>query len=356
NDFAEFAELCTLDTASRGKTVSLECDIDFGSTDFSPVPTFGGRFNGNGYTISGIRFERDGSRIGLFRYVQEGAIISSLKVKGNITPGGTKSHVGGIAGENSGTIENCTFEGNIKGENLVGGIAGLNLENGRIISSISFGSIIGENSTGGIVGKNEGLLQDCTNNTDINTSYEEKKKDLSEMDIEADAPLENYKTEKEENEEESVLGHTDTGGITGYNSGIIKGCVNNASVGYQHVGYNVGGISGRQSGYILGCVNNGFVQGRKDVGGISGQAEPYLLLQPSENSMQNIQSELDKLHTMVDRLVSDTDNLGDESRKDFDSIIARAENAKSSAKSLIDRGTDFADDNLSQINAQAAVL
>ena len=356
NDFIAFSKLCTLDTASRGKTVSLECDIDFSSTDFSPIPTFGGRFIGNGYTISGIKLERDGSRIGLFRCVQNGAVISSLNVKGDITPGGTKSHVGGIAGENSGTIENCTFEGNIKGENLVGGIVGLNCENGRIISSSSFGSIIGENSTGGIVGKNEGFLQDCANNADVNTSYEEKKKDLSEMDIEADAPLENYKTEKEENEEESILGHTDTGGITGYNSGIIQGCINNASVGYRHVGYNVGGISGRQSGYILGCVNKGFVQGRKDVGGISGQAEPYLLLQTSENSMQNIRTELDKLHTTVDRLVGDTDNLGDEFRKDFDSIIAQAENAKSSAKSLIDRSTDFADDNLSQINAQAAIL
>lgn len=356
NDFIAFSELCTLDTASRGKTVNLECDIDFSSTDFSPVPTFGGRFNGNGYTVSGVKFERDGSHIGLFRYVREGAVISSLNVKGDITPGGTKSHVGGIAGDNSGTIENCTFEGNIKGENLIGGIVGLNRETGRIISSSGYGSIIGENSTGGIAGKNEGLIQDCTNSTDINTSYEEKKKDLSEMDIETDAPLENYKTEKEENEEESVLGHTDTGGITGYNSGIIKGCMNNASVGYQHVGYNVGGIAGRQSGYILGCVNNGFVQGRKDVGGISGQAEPYLLLQTSENSMQNIRDELDKLHTMVDRLISDMDNLGDESQKDFNSIIDQTENAKSSAKSLMDRGTDFVDDNLSEINAQAAIL
>lgn len=54
-DFVAFAKNCTLDTWSENKTVYLMCDIDFSDTEFLPVPTFGGTFYGNGFTLSGIR-------------------------------------------------------------------------------------------------------------------------------------------------------------------------------------------------------------------------------------------------------------------------------------------------------------
>ena len=70
----------------------------------------------------------------------------------------------------------------------------------------------------------------------------------------------------------------DTGGIVGYSSGVVQSCVNRGTVGYPHVGYNTGGIAGRQDSYLSGCTNSGTVYGRKDVGGIVGQAEPYVLV------------------------------------------------------------------------------
>ena len=54
-ELIEFSKNCTLDSWSRGKTAELTCDISLEGSDFSPVPTFGGAFNGNGYTISGLR-------------------------------------------------------------------------------------------------------------------------------------------------------------------------------------------------------------------------------------------------------------------------------------------------------------
>ena len=59
-DFIKFANNCTLDSWSQGKTVSLAADIDFSGADFVPVPTFGGTFNGNGYTLLGISCEEKG--------------------------------------------------------------------------------------------------------------------------------------------------------------------------------------------------------------------------------------------------------------------------------------------------------
>ena len=355
-DFVKFARNCTLDTWSQGKVVNLTCDIDFEKSDFSPVPTFGGTFNGNGYTISGINILGSGSYLGLFRYVQQNGKITSLNVKATITPDGSKSYIGGIAGENCGFIENCSFDGTVKGENVIGGIAGNNADNGQIISCISAGTVTGENSTGGIAGKNEGLIISCTNNAFINTEYEDEKKDLEDINTDADAFVETYKSERSETEESSVLGHSDTGGIAGRTSGIVQGCTNKGTVGYPHIGYNVGGICGRQSGYLLGCRNYGIIQGRKDVGGIVGQMEPYILLSTSETDMKSIRSELNLLRSMVDNFIADTDSLGDNSRIHLDKIAKHAEAATDNAEILSDGITDFIDDNISEINSQTALI
>ena len=192
-DFINFSKQCTLDTWSQGKTVNLNCDIDFSGMEFSPVPTFGGTFNGNGYTISGINFSKNGSYLGVFRHVQQNGKISNLKVQATFIPNGSKSYIGGIVGENDGVLEQCNFNGTVKGENVIGGIVGNNADNGQIISCISNGSVIGENSTGGIAGKNSGFIQNCINDAIINTIYEEKKNNISNIEIDAGAMIENYK-------------------------------------------------------------------------------------------------------------------------------------------------------------------
>lgn len=355
-DFIAFSKKCTLDTWSQGKTVNLNCDIDFENDDFSPIATFGGTFNGNGYTICGINFSKSGSYIGVFRYLQPSGKISNLNVSATITPNGSKSFIGGIVGENHGVVELCGFEGTLKGKNVIGGIVGNNADDGHIISCSSTGSVVGENSTGGIAGKNSGFIRNCTNNSAVNTIYEEEKNDLSDIDTDKGSIIENYKNNAEETEEESVLGHSDTGGIVGYSSGVIQGCSNNADVGYKHIGYNVGGISGRQSGYMLGCKNYGTIYGRKDVGGITGQIEPYILLKVSESGLHNIRKELNKLNILVNQLITDTDSLAIDTEQHLTDISEYSKNARHYTEILLNQGTDFIDDNLGEINAQSAIL
>ena len=53
-DLVQLAENCTLDSWSQGRIVRLEADIDLSGTDFTPIPTFGGTFEGQGHTISGL--------------------------------------------------------------------------------------------------------------------------------------------------------------------------------------------------------------------------------------------------------------------------------------------------------------
>ena len=355
-DFVNFAKKCTLDTYSVGKTVNLTCDIDLSDTDFAPVPTFGGTFSGNGHTISGIKFTKNGSKSGLFRYIQYCGKVTGLTVKGDFLPSGTKSFIGGIAGENNGLIENCTFDGKIAGDNVIGGIAGKNGSSGKIVSCQTYGSVIGENSSGGIAGKNDGFISNCTNDAQVNTVFEEKKLDIKDIDVDTGAIVETYKTKREENEEDSILGHTDSGGIAGYNSGVLQGCRNNAAVGYPHVGYNIGGIVGRQSGYILGCENYGTVKGRKDVGGIVGQMEPYILLDVSEISLKSLRDELSTLNRMVNRFVSDADSLDSDVEEHLDKISEQSETARNSTETLLNEGTAFVNDNVDEINTETAII
>ena len=128
DDLVQLSKSCQLDTYSQGKTVYL----DLSGSDFVPIPTFGGTFEGQGHTVSGLELSGDASHMGLFRYVQAVGTVRDLKVTGNIDAAGTLNEIGAIVGTNYGTISGCSFNGTISGENNVGGIAGTNEGSGMI--------------------------------------------------------------------------------------------------------------------------------------------------------------------------------------------------------------------------------
>ena len=103
DDLIQLAENCRLDSWSQNRTVVLEADIDLSSVDFNGIPSFGGTWEGQNHAITGLSLSQDGSVQGLFRYVQQGALVRDMTVKGRIKPGGTRASVGGIAGSNAGT-------------------------------------------------------------------------------------------------------------------------------------------------------------------------------------------------------------------------------------------------------------
>ena len=80
------AKDCALDAWSRDKTVVLTAGLDLTGADFTPIPTFGGVFDGQGHAISGLSLTASGSTVGLFRYVQPGAAVRNLTVKGTVAP------------------------------------------------------------------------------------------------------------------------------------------------------------------------------------------------------------------------------------------------------------------------------
>lgn len=285
-----FAESCKYDSYSLGKTISLTSDLDLTGLDFEGVAYFNGTFEGNGHTIKGISLAPKGSDYGFFRYIGESGEVKDLKLSGNITPSGTQENIGGLVGVNYGIVRNCSFEGSVSGQDSVGGIAGRNSGCGQLIFSSSNALVLATNYTGGIVGTNEGLVNGCRSQSSVNIEELEPTLDLGGVDLGSF------------NLTQNVVNRNDMGGIAGTSSGVIIDCDNQGTVGFAHTGYNVGGIAGSQSGIIFTSTNEGKIYGRKDIGGIVGQAEPYVESEYLEDKVRQTQADIKRLNNTLNNI------------------------------------------------------
>ncbi len=320
-DLRSLAHSCTLDSWSRGKTVVLDNDIELTDDDELPIPTFGGTFNGNGHTISGLSITQSVSPAGLFGVLQKDAVIKSLNVEGTVTPSGDSENIGGIVGENHGTIESCTFNGSVSGKRSVGGIAGRNLATGIVRACEASGAIFGQSMTGGIVGENLGSIVSCRGRAYVNIESTDPSIDLSNLNLEFSLDLAKL------SRADTLNTATDTGGIAGYSSGAIASSTNYAAVGYQHIGYNIGGVVGRSSGQVFACSNEGAICGRKDVGGIAGQMEPYIRMEISDGLLQQLKTQLNELSGLVNTATNHAEGGSNEIASRLNSMSGYVDNA-----------------------------
>lgn len=338
-DLLAFAEKCDTDIWSADKLVELEADISLAGVDFEPVSIFAGTFNGNGHAITDWHYIGSGYADGFFRYITPSGIVQNLTISGWVESENEEKCTGGFCGVNGGWILECTFSGRVEGKSETGGIAGENESTGTISSCTAVGSVTGYDRAGGIVGGNYGTIRNCTNKAGINS-------DSSWLEEEDEAGLAWL---LEDMEERKLVSGTDIGGIAGYSKGLLINCNNEGVVGYEHNGYNIGGIVGRQSGQVIFCNNNGSVYGRKDVGGIAGQMEPYISVEEAESLSEAVQ----RLHDLVDVFLDDAGNTQDKMSEDFDILRGHSDEALKNADSIADRTTEFIDDNISAVNEMA---
>ncbi|MBQ6277105.1 MAG: T9SS type A sorting domain-containing protein [Bacteroidales bacterium] len=258
----------------------LMTDIDLnGSEDFQWTPIgyytsstdyqcFGGSFDGNGHSVSGVYVNTSTlSCVGFFGYTNN-ATVKNLAVSGTsvITSHSLSlgyyniiSCAGGIIGLAAGSIciINCRsyFSGNISSVNYVGGIVGyLSSTSG---SEINESSIINccntghvrctsyEGSLGGIVGYAQCTISNCYNTGIVTCSYDD-----------------------------NTNGTVECGGIVGhYGSGRIFNCYNTGSVGEymrKSTYKRYGGIAGCARGTITYCYNTGAVYNGSNGASYSG--------------------------------------------------------------------------------------
>ena len=133
-----------------------------GGSNWTPIQGYMGTFDGGGKTITGLTINKStGSNVGLFASIVEGGTVKNLKLDDvDITAG---SNVGAIAGENRGTIENCSVSGSAIGSSdnsNVGGIAGMHRE-GTITDCHSSATVEGKAYVGGIAGQSKASITAC---------------------------------------------------------------------------------------------------------------------------------------------------------------------------------------------------
>lgn len=308
-DFLKFAENCRSDYWSLGRTVHLQADLDLSGQDFDGIPYFNGTFEGNGHRIVSFELTPKGSAYGFFRYIGESGKVQGLHLEGSIQPTGSQNQIGGLVGVNYGTVEHASFSGSVSGQDEVGALAGINKSTGKLISCTSDAVVSATNHTGGIAGKNAGLISGCISESSVNIEELETTLDLGGVDI---GSL---------NLAQNMVTRNHTGGIAGSSEGIITDCKNKGTVGLKHTGYNVGGIAGKQSGLIAFSTNEGDVYGRKDVGGIVGQALPYVESEYMKDKVSQTREDISRLNQTINGISSAMRSTSAKTRQYADSLV-----------------------------------
>ena len=257
--------------------------------------------------------------------------------------------VGGVVGENYGTIEKVSFIGSVIGATNVGGIAGANKLSGSITGCLAAGEIIGESAVGGIAGRNEGLISSTTNSSKVNTVSITPSLSLEDINLSLTIDITKLPSF-------GGTTTTDIGGIAGYSTGIILSCINSGKVGYPHIGYNIGGIAGRSSGHINGCINNAEINGRKDVGGVVGQMEPYVNYNLSEDILASLKSELGRLSGSVNSALGSAGSGNNSISTRLDNLLTNLEGATGSLDLILGDLGEYGGDMTDEVNRIGVIL
>ena len=112
---------------------------------------FTGTFDGDGHTVTLALENEAGECQALFSKIAASGKVQNLGIAGTVTG---KKYVGGIAGKNAGSIENCKNTAAIKGARAdgrwIGGIAGETSNGSKILNCYNIGTISSDRSDKGV--------------------------------------------------------------------------------------------------------------------------------------------------------------------------------------------------------------
>ena len=185
---------------------------------------YSGTFDGNNKTVSGLYFNGDSTCIGLFGSSESDGNIKNVGVVDSYFKG--NDHVGGVCGNNAGTITNCYNAGNltaIESSATIGGICGYN-NGGTVTNCYNTGTVTATGSVasvGGVCGCSIELISNCYNIGTVTATG-------SDADI---------------------------SGICGYNFGPIKNCYYLADTEDENGGKTAAQFASGEIAYLLsqGC-------------------------------------------------------------------------------------------------------
>lgn len=215
-----------------GWTLSLGNSIDLENSEWKPIPSFAGEFNGMSHEIKGLNVnytddDSNSKTAGMFEKLDSTGKILSLAVSGSVKADGKINNVGGIVGTTAAGSEIRFCRSNID------------------VKVDAANSTTNGMAYGGVAGKVQGAISNCLKEGTITVDNINKKKCY-------------------------------IGGVAGYVGSAANLCWNTGSVnasGTTKKNIYTGGIVGY--GAATNCYNNGSVTGATDknkyvTGGISG--------------------------------------------------------------------------------------
>ena len=187
------------------------------------ITLYSGTFDGNNKTVSGLYFNDNSTRIGLFGSSEADGNIKNVGVVDSYFKG--NNFVGGVCGRNDGTITNCYNAGNltaIESSATIGGICGYN--SGTVTNCYNTGTVTATGSVasvGGVCGCSTELISNCYNIGTVTAAS-------SDADI---------------------------SGICGYNFGPVKNCYYLADTEDENGGKTTAQFASGEVAYLLsqGC-------------------------------------------------------------------------------------------------------
>ena len=183
---------------------------------------YSGTFDGNNKTVSGLYFNGDSTCIGLFGSSESDGNIKNVGVVDSYFKG--NDHVGGVCGNNAGTITNCYNAGNltaIESSATIGGICGYN-NGGTVTNCYNTGTVTATgqvSSVGGVCGCSTAPISNCYNTGTVTATGQVSS----------------------------------VGGVCGCSTAPISNCYNTGSVTAASSDADISGICGYYFGPITNC-------------------------------------------------------------------------------------------------------
>ena len=231
----------------NGWTLSLGNDIDLENSEWKPIPSFAGEFNGMSHEIKGLNVNYTGDDLnsktaGMFEKLVSPGKILNLAVSGSVQAVGKLNYVGGIVGktESGSEIRFCRSNIAVKVD------AANSTTNGM--------------AYGGVAGKVEGVISNCLNEGTITVDNIKSKCYIGGVAGQVSSAANLCWNTGSVTASSTANKTIYTGGIVGY--GAATNCYNNGSVT---------GATGKNKYVTGGISGNGNVTNSYNLGAVSGQ-------------------------------------------------------------------------------------
>lgn len=232
----------------NGWTLSLGNSIDLENSEWKPIRSFAGAFDGKGYEITGLNVNYKGDDFnsktaGMFEKLDSTGKILSLAVSGSVKADGKINNVGGIVGTTAAGSEIRFCRSNID------------------VKVDAANSTTNGMAYGGVAGKVQGAISNCLNEGTITVDNIKNKCYIGGVAGQVGSAADLCWNTGSVTASSTANKNIYTGSIVGY--GAATNCYNNGSVtgATDKNKYVTGGISGK--GNVANSYNLGDVTGAK---------------------------------------------------------------------------------------------